>query len=993
MSIPKPPSAGASLRQLPANRADLVDAALKRLLQAVGWDDVGHAGVALCGALLGDGQFRLVDSAAAAVLMAGHVNARQDALTAPSVLAPPIVLVEPAAYGVRVLQPLGNPGATTGLLDARVGAEAWSSPDWQENWARCVMLLDAKLVSVRAADSLQRAVDRLERAERLQRALFAIADQANTDREMPEVMAALHRIVGSLMYAENFYIALYEPKTRTLRFPYFVDIADQDVPSPQREFSLDELHRSMTWHLVVGGRALRGPPGALAAQVDGKIVEVGPECVDWLGVPLLRAGSVVGGIVVQSYKDSERFSEQDQALLTYVAQHILTALERRRVHEELERRVEERTDALREANRVLQQQVLERQRGERLQAALFRIAELANTTDSLDEFYAAVHRVVGGLLNARNFYIALASDDRGELGFPYSVDEFDHERKARKPGRGLTEYVLNHGTALLVDRDGIERLRMSGDVVSFGSQSVCWLGVPLICADKPVGVLAVQSYSEDYRYTARDQELLTFVSYHIANALERKRSAESLKHAYAELEQRVAERTGELAAANRDLREQIAYRESIERQLKHETLHDSLTGLPNRTLFLERLELALDRYRRDAQRPFAVLFLDLDRFKIINDSVGHLVGDDLLYEVGGRIAGCLNPGDVAARLGGDEFAILLHDVPQPDTAMAFAARIIDALNAPIRLGPKEVFTSTSIGIALASSRYAKAEELLRDADVAMYRAKAEGRHRYALFDERLHQEALRLLEVENDLRRAVARGELEPYFQPIVRLSDRGIVGYEALVRWRHPERGVLLPAEFLGVAEEGGLAEQIDWQMFERVCAIAPALTAQGGFVSINLTARHFRLSELDRELFAILDRNGVLPSRIRIEVTERALLENPAQVKQILVNLRRRGVSVALDDFGTGYSSLSYLHQYPLQALKIDRSFVAELKPREDASSSAVVRAILALAGSLGMQVIAEGIETETQHEALEVLGCEFGQGFLFGRPQPAEHWLAGG
>jgi diguanylate cyclase (GGDEF)-like protein len=655
--------------------------------------------------------------------------------------------------------------------------------------------------------------------------------------------------------------------------------------------------------------------------------------------------------------------------------------------------VAERTDALREANRVLQQQVLERQRGERLQAALFRIAELANTTESLDEFYAALHRVIGGLLNARNFYIALASDDRNELRFPYSVDEFDHERRTRRPGRGLTEYVLNHGTALLVDRPGIERLHAIGDVASIGTQSTCWLGVPLICADRAVGVLAVQSYSEDYGYTPRDQELLTFVSYHIANALERKRSAESLKSAYAELEQRVAERTGELAAANRDLREQMAYRESIERQLKHETLHDSLTGLPNRTLFLERLELALDRYRRDPRHPFAVLFLDLDRFKVINDSVGHLVGDDLLYEVGGRIAGCLDAEDVAARLGGDEFAILLHDVVDPERAMNFAARIIQSLNAPIRLGPKEVFTSTSIGIALCSPRYAKAEELLRDADVAMYRAKAEGRHRYALFDERLHQEALRLLEVENDLRRAIARGELEPYFQPIVRLSDRSLVGYEALVRWRHPERGVLLPGDFLPVAEDSGSAEQIDWQMFERVCAIAPALTAQGGFISINLTARHFRVSDLDRELFAILDRNGVMPSRIRIEVTERALLENPAQVKQILDGLRRRGISVALDDFGTGYSSLSYLHQYPLQALKIDRSFVAEMRPYDDGSSSAVVRAILAMAGSLGMQVIAEGIETEAQQQALEALGCEFGQGFLFGRPQPAEHWLGMG
>lgn len=969
--------------------SDAIDSALQRLLQAVGWDDVGQAGVALCTALLGPGQFRLVDSAAAAVLMARHVTSRPEgAVSAP--LAPPIILVDQDAREVRVLQALGVPEATTGLLDARVPAEAWSGADWQEAWARTLLLLDAKLVSVHAADSLQQAVDRLERAERLQRALFAIADQANTDREMPEVMAALHRIVGSLMYAENFYIALYEPSRHSVRFPYFVDVADSDAPDQTREFSLHELHRSMTWHLITGGKALRGSPDMLGGQVDGPISQAGPECVDWLGVPLLRGNQVVGGIVVQSYRESERFTEQDQALLTYVAQHILTALERRRAHEELEQRVAERTDALREANRVLQQQVLERQRGERLQAALFRIAELANTTDSLEDFYAALHRVVGGLLNARNFYIALASDDAAELRFPYSVDEFDHERRSRRPGRGLTEYVLNHGQALLVDRAGIERMTLAGAVNSIGTQSTCWLGVPLICADKAVGVLAVQSYSEDYGYTPRDQELLTFVSYHIANALERKRNAESLKSAYAELEQRVTERTAELAAANRDLREQMAYRESIERQLKHETLHDSLTGLPNRTLFLERLELALDRYRRDARRPFAVLFLDLDRFKVINDSVGHLIGDDLLYEVGGRIAGCLDSGDVAARLGGDEFAILLHDSAEPERAINFAARIIHALNAPIRLGAKEVFTSASIGIALASPRYAKAEELLRDADVAMYRAKAEGRHRYALFDEGLHQEALRLLEVENDLRRAIARGELEPYFQPIVRLSDRSVVGYEALVRWRHPERGVLLPGDFLPVAEDSGSAEQIDWQMFERVCAIAPALTAQGGFISINLTARHFRLSELDRELFAILDRNGVMPSRIRIEVTERALLENPAQVKQILDGLRRRGISVALDDFGTGYSSLSYLHQYPLQALKIDRSFVAEMRPYDDGSSSAVVRAILAMAGSLGMQVIAEGIETEAQQQALEALGCEFGQGFLFGRPQPAEHWL---
>jgi diguanylate cyclase (GGDEF)-like protein len=621
---------------------------------------------------------------------------------------------------------------------------------------------------------------------------------------------------------------------------------------------------------------------------------------------------------------------------------------------------------------------------------LFRIAELANSTESLEDFYAAVHRAVGGLLYARNFYIALLSDDQTYLTFPYSVDERDNKRHPRKLGSGLTEYVLRTGSVLLADRAGLERIYASGEAQPIGARSRSWLGVPLICDDRPVGVLAVQSHSDEHRYTPRDQELLTFVSYHIANALERKRNGESLKQAYADLEQRVIERTSELATANRDLREHITVRERMERQLKHETLHDALTGLPNRNFLLERLSQALIAFARDPRRRFAVLFLDLDRFKVVNDSVGHLVGDELLNEVGVRIAACLESRDLVARLGGDEFAILLNDIENAEDACALAQRVIDVLNAPIRLGGKEVFTSTSIGIAIAAARYNKAEELLRDADVAMYRAKAEGRHRYALFDEHLHQEAMQLLELEIDLRRAISRNEFVPFFQPIVRLSDRSVVGYEALLRWQHPQRGLLLPADFLAVAEDNGAAEQIDWQMFERVFEVAPPLLVNNGFIGINLSGRHFRSDVLDQQLLALLRKHGIRPESVRIEVTERMLIENPPAAKRMLEALRRDGLSVSLDDFGTGYSSLSYLHQYPLQALKIDRSFIADLAPNISGGSAALVRAILAMAGTLEMQVIAEGIETEAQYEALIQLGCEYGQGYLFARPAPAHVWI---
>lgn len=853
-----------------------------------------------------------------------------------------------------------------------------------------VRLIDTRLTALLQHENLTASVLRLEEAERLQRALYAIADQASANQDINETLRALHGIVGTLMYAENFYIVLYDAQHNTIRFAYFADVADPEPPDPNLDQPMDEIQYGPTWYLIRRGEPLMGSLDAIEAYVGGPYRGSGPDCVSWLGVPLLRGGQVVGGVVVQSYIENVHYSDRDKALLIYVAQHIQTALERRFAHAELERRVDERTEALREANRVLQQQVLERQRGERLQAALFRIAELANTTDSIEDFYTAVHRVVGGLLYARNFYIALLSEDQTELMFPYSVDERDPERHARKLGKGLTEYVLSHGTALLANAEDITQMHQRGEIVQMGHKSVCWLGVPLVCAERTVGALVVQSYSPEHRYSLRDQELLTFVSYHIANALERVRAGDSLKQAYAGLERRVGERTRALALANRDLREQIAERERVEARLKYETLHDSLTGLPNRSLLMQRLEQALEQYRADPSHLFAVLFLDLDRFKVINDSVGHLIGDDLLFQAGGRVRACLKSQDVVARLGGDEFGVLLEDIGDAESACHVAERIINELNAPFRLAAKELFTSTSIGIAVAAPQYRRPEELLRDADSAMYRAKAEGRHRWALFDDGLRQQALTLLEVENDLRRGLTRNEFVPHYQPIVRLTDGEVIGYEALMRWRHPQRGLLLPGEFLTVAEESGSSEAIDWQIFDQVFGHASALTANGVFISINLSGRHFRSEDLDRRLLGLLARHGLPAHRLRIEVTERALLENPPDVKRTLQSLRSNGISVSLDDFGTGYSSLSYVHQYPLQALKIDQSFVANLAEGDGGGSVAVVRAILALAETLSLQVIAEGIETELQRDLLLKLGCECGQGFLFAHAQPIETWI---
>jgi diguanylate cyclase (GGDEF)-like protein len=495
----------------------------------------------------------------------------------------------------------------------------------------------------------------------------------------------------------------------------------------------------------------------------------------------------------------------------------------------------------------------------------------------------------------------------------------------------------------------------------------------------------VQTYEAGVHYSAEDSALLAYVAQHIMTALER-------KTLQAELEHRVEDRTRELAAVVGELREQVNVREQAERRLTHDALHDALTGLPNRTCFHLALEHALERLHSDADHRFAVLFLDLDRFKVINDSVGHLYGDMMLKESANRLAGCVRDTDMVARLGGDEFAVLMEGIDSPEEACETARRAIEALAAPMHVGGKELFTSASIGITLGERRYHKAEELLRDADVAMYRAKAHGRQRFEIFDERLHQEALHLLDMESDLRHAIQRREFEPQFQPIVDLVDGRIVGFESLLRWRHPQRGLVLPGAFLKVAEDNGSIEQIDWQMLAATCRAIPALQLGGRYVTLNVSPRRFRSPTLARQLLDELAVHDVPTSCVRIEVTEDALLENPDQVFATLDTLQRAGVLAALDDFGTGYSSLSYLHRFPLHALKIDRSFVSELKPTHaGGSSAAVVRAVLALAGTLGLEVIAEGIESEAQRELLLELGCTRGQGFLFSHARPAAEWQA--
>ena len=878
---------------------------------------------------------------------------------------------------VRKIPLFASANGTRAELSWRAGKTTTATgPKWEG------FLSDISHVAERLLDrdSLVHAVRRLERAEHVQRALFAIANMASSDLDMPHMLHGIHEIVGWLMYAENFFIVLYENERDSLRFLYFVDTVDKDIFNPDDEIAASDLPNSLTLGMLRSGESQMGPSAQLRTKLGiERDDHFGPDSEDWLGVPMSGAAGIRGAIVVQSYLPDTRYSEEDRAILIYVAQHILTALERKQAKTDLEKRVTERTRELADAIGELRIEVAERQRGERLQRALFGIVECAAAAESMDDFYASVHRIVGELLNARNFYIALVADGGDELEFPYSVDEINAVRPRRPMANGMTEYVLGTGQALLADRERIDALVGSGNVQRFGTRASYWLGVPLICSERTVGVLAVQSYSTDAPFTERDQELLTFVAYHIANGLERKRAQDTLVHDHAALEARVEERTRALANANRDLTGQILERERIEARLTHEAFHDGLTGLPNRALLLQRLGTAMQRFQKSPEQGYAVLFLDLDRFKVVNDSVGHLVGDEMLKQAAMRLASACAPFMVA-RLGGDEFAVLVDSLPDPALAVTIAQCLIDSLNDPIRVTNKEMFTSASVGIAYADAHYTRTEELLRDADTAMYRAKAKGRQCYEIFDEQLRAEAMRALDLEGDLRHALVRREFEPHFQSIVNLKDGRIVGYEALLRWNHPKRGLLLPADFLAAAEENGCIEQIDWQMFAMACEQARHLP-ESTYVSINVSARRLRVPDFDEIALRTIRSSGLEPHRVRLEVTEGALLDQPEQMSSILLRLRKAGVLVQLDDFGTGYSSLSYLHRFPIHSLKIDKSFVADLA--KEGSSPAVVRAIVALAESLGVEVIGEGVETPAQRDALIALGCTIGQGFLFSQP----------
>jgi diguanylate cyclase (GGDEF)-like protein len=834
---------------------------------------------------------------------------------------------------------------------------------------------DARLAEFARALGERTQSDALARAQLTQRVLYEIAYLASSVPERADFLRCVHERLGQLIDAENFYLALYDRKSGKITYPYYVDVIDTDVLEADNYDILDPSHLSMTGQVLTSEQPLFVTAADIrAAEQAGRFFCIGDRPEFWMGAPLKNASDeVFGMLAMQVYDLSRIYSAEDRALFLVTARHVAMALDRILHRADLEEQVARRTSELSKLNAALRHGIAERERSEHLQAALYQIAELSSRPGDTMEFFRSLHGIVGELLYARNFYIALSDTGNGEVSFPYYVDEIVQERPApRRNQRGLTEYVIRERRARLIDHEEALRLIKEGafDIEHDEVRLRSWLGIPLFDGDVVRGVLAVQSYSPLVRYTQRDQELLTFVSRHIDTALSRRRDAEALHAANLELEARVQARTRELDEANA--------------RLLYENSHDALTGLPNRSHLMHRLRGAWRDYHTRGEEV-SVMFIDLDRFKVVNDSLGHHFGDMLLVQAAARLRDCLRSTDLLARLGGDEFAVLSPNATARD-AVAIAKRILAAFDLPFHIEEHVVFSSCSIGIVSADIQFhTEPTDLLRDADTAMYRVKNAGRDSFVVFNQELRRQVSDQVEREGALRNAMKRDdELLPYFQPIVDVQSGKVVALEALIRWRQPDGRIVAPGEFLPAVEGLRLIGRLDLYMLERVAAIlSNDQYAHWPPVHVNCSSYSMTRPEFADDVLALLQRYRVSPSRVCLELTEGALVAEPDLARRTMQRLADNGMSVVLDDFGAGFSSLSYVHQYQFTGLKIDKSFILELtaSPR----SRAIVRAIVRMAESLGLTLVAEGVEDAATLSVLREMGAAQAQGYFFDKPLP--------
>ena len=848
--------------------------------------------------------------------------------------------------------------------------------------------------AIRQLPKLKSLLKKYRQLKTMQSGLLQLSELASSVTDMDAFYHALESVIKTLLVTDSFHIALLNPSEK-LQLTYCHNPVEMRL---REHVDLANWRKSLTGLVLLRQQPLHcSAKERMALAKADEIVLYGSVCVDWLGVPLKRGKQVIGVIALQSYDEKLYFSERDCQILEFIAEHLVTAIDRVRSRELLESSIRQRTLKLTQTNQQLQREIVERQQAVKAHQVLLNISELMAKSQAIENFYQALHHEINKLLPAKNFYIALLSDDKSQLEFPYHCDEKLPQPETRMLSNGLSELAITKEKPILLSDGTVYTLASQGEVTQCAftlhypehELPKAWLAAPLSDQGEVFGVIAIQHYQDENAYHSKDLELMRFVSHHISIEILRQKVQQQALQSHEALEQIISKRTQELQATNLNLRMQIEERRKAEARLYHDAHHDALTQLPNRAMFSDRLSYSIRHLKRHPNQRFAVLFIDLDRFKMINDTLGHHAGDQFLIEISNRLRVCVRDNDILARLGGDEFVVLLDSLQSLEDVEEIASRIISSIAQPFELDGHTLYSNASIGIAQSRVSYKDANEILRDADAAMYQAKSLGRGRYVFFDDSMREQLIASMTLEQELRQAIKSKQFELHYQQISDLTSTKAIGFEVLLRWQHPTKGLLTPSEFLFMAEETGMILDIETWVIEEVC-LQLKLWKQSTeykhtYIGVNLSGRHLTQANQLAKLMELISINTIEPERLILEFNESAFARHTELALKGLRKLKEFGVKLALDDYGAGLSSFNFLHNYPFEFIKLDRSFIRTLNHNE--KNLSLVKALHELGTNFGYRLVAEGIESEAMLKMLQNVGCEFGQGYHISRPGKME------
>ena len=861
-------------------------------------------------------------------------------------------------------------------------------------WAKATALYDQE-GNVTGAIQTIRDITEKRRTEISTRVLYLVSTAASTPLADKNLFASVFEILSEYLQAQILFVSLVSEQGTSLTYPFF---SSQELALPETLKHLSALSAEALHYTSprVTGIASDDKTGAEASQP-----------LLWFTAPLRYGDQVLGSVVIRLVGDHLGFSDKNAHVLASVADHLALAISRNATERALRGSEKKHRSIFENATEGIFQISLDH---DLLSAnpAMARIFGYADVESLMAQGHAFLQRVI-------------SSQDRvdllGQVLKLGAVQNFEVDTV--KADGSKTWISVNMRTVKRSD-GSIRYLEGSVQDVSMRKTAERKLAIQKglfqqLFDNSPQGILLLgkdgapldlnPSFTSLFGFTRNDlhalfevllppdslEESFTFISTVLSGSsvsVETKRRTKDgrvipvsmLGYPYV-LDDKIS---GAFFIFG-----DISERKNYEAQLTQQALRDNLTGLPNRMLLMERLNRAMARQKRNANYRFAALMIDLDSFKRVNDTLGHQAGDQLLQEVAARLSGCLRTMDTVARMGGDEFAVLLEDFQSNQEAIGITRRLLDAIRQPLRLQDREVLVSASVGVVLQTSRYTSPNDLLRDADISMYRSKELGKNQFKVFSKSMYEHVVQTVQLENDLRQALLEEEFELYFQPIYSVNGHTIRGFEALIRWNHPQRGHLSPAAFIPVAEETGLINEVGKWVLHRGCRVlADWRTRFAGLdisLSLNLSPKDLIQPSLLPMLGDLLHETGLHARNVKLEITETAVMDNPELAMSRLERLQKMGFQIAMDDFGTGYSSLSYLQRLPIDILKIDRSFVQTML--ENPNNLEIIKAIIGLGKILDLRIVAEGVETQDQLTALQELGCDLAQGYFLGRPMPKD------